>query len=164
MITHSAKNTRQQKEQWVRCWGAGLAKFEKEVGRQYKRRGLHDGGGGGGIVLNKNPKKPKKIFFFYKSFCPDSNALPSKHRHLLISWLYWTTEKATFWIFKWNPQCLYSNYQIEARVAFNLETINIICRSNQMTDVYIKCNTKMIQFRNGKFLFLFCLSCYVFIK
>ena len=161
MITHSAKKTRQQKEQWVRCWGGGLAKFEKEVGRQYKRRGLHEGGE---RVWNSQPTKPLKVFIFYKSFCPDSNALPSKHRHLLISWLYWTTEKATFWIFKWNPQCLYSNYQIEARVAFNLETINIICRSNQMTDVYIKCNTKMIQFRNGKFLFLFCLSCYVFIK
>ena len=119
---------------------------------------------GGEGVWNSQPTKPLKVFIFYKSFCPDSNALPSKHRHLLISWLYWTTEKATFWIFKWNPQCLYSNSQIEARVAFNIETINIICRSNQMTDVYIKCNTKMIQFRNGKFLFLFCLSCYVFIK
>ena len=36
----------------------------------------------------------------------------------------------------------------QVRVAFNIETIHILCRSNQMTDVYIKCNTKMIQFRN----------------
>lgn len=42
-----------------------MAKFEKEVGRQYKRRGLHEGGE---RVWNSQPTKPLKVFIFINLF------------------------------------------------------------------------------------------------
>ena len=63
---------------------------EEGVWQNLKKRWVDNINGGvsmrgGERVWNSQPTKPLKVFIFYKSFCPDSNALPSKHRHLLIS-------------------------------------------------------------------------------